>query len=335
MTRVQNTELQEAGLQNKSLKSFNERYQEFMDKPIVRAILPLIGLFVITILFTILTNGRIIQPLNIKLLLSQTYMLLIAASGVFLIMTMGCLDFSQGSMLGIASIVICYLSFYNIPLAIIGGMATGAAIGAINGFFHVKRKIPSFIVTICTMYLFRGLCAYLTTKSPVYAVHGIYKLNTMAINLTLTTIALLIIFFAFRFTKLGSYLKAIGAGEKASRFAGIKVEKTKMLIYIAAGVITGFAAFINVVKVGSVTSTGGSMLETQILISLVLGGMPVSGGAKVRFSNVIVGVLTYKVLSAGLNMMGLTTEMQQLIQGIVFMIVVTLFSDRKSILVIK
>jgi ribose transport system permease protein len=99
--------------------------------------------------------------------------------------------------------------------------------------------------------------------------------------------------------------------------------------------ITGFAAFINVIKVGSVTSTGGNMLETEILIALVLGGMPISGGAMVRYINIIAGVLTYKVLSAGLNMMGLATEMQQLIEGVVFLIVVALFSDRKSLKVIK
>lgn len=310
-------------------------YQEFMDKSTTRAVLPVIGLLIITVLFTILTDGRLIQPLDITLLLSQTYMLMIAATGVFLVMTMGCLDFSQGSMLGVTSIVVCYLSFYGIPLAIIGGMATGAAIGAINGYFHVKRKIPSFIVTICTMYLLRGLCAYLTTNSPVYAMSNLYKYNTLPVNMTLTIIALLIVFLLFYFTKLGNHLKAIGAGEVASRFAGISVEKTKLLIYIVAGMITGFAAFINVIKVGSVTSTGGNMLETQILIALVLGGMPVSGGAKVRFSNVIVGVLTYKILSEGLNMIGLTTQTQQLIQGIIFLVVVALFSDRKSIQVIK
>ena len=122
-------------LQNKSMKSFTLKYQEFMDKSSTRAVLPVIGLVIITVLFTILTGGRIIEPLNVTLLLSQTYMLMIASSGVFLIMTMGCLDFSQGSMLGIASIVVYYLSFYSLPLAIIGGMVTGAAIGAINGFF--------------------------------------------------------------------------------------------------------------------------------------------------------------------------------------------------------
>lgn len=316
-------------------KSLGEKYREFMDKPLTRSILPVAGLVIIVALFAFLTDGRIIQPKNITLLLSQTYMLMIASIGVFLIMTMGCLDFSQGSMLGIASIVVCYLSFYSIPLAILGGMATGGAIGAVNGFFHVKRKIPSFIVTICTMYLFRGLCAYLTTNSPVYATGSIYTLNTLPVNLTLTIAALLIVFLLFHFTKLGNYLKAIGAGETASRFAGIKVEKTKWLIYIAAGMITGFAAFINVIKVGSVTSTGGSMLETQILIALVLGGMPISGGAMVRFTNVVVGVLTYQILSTGLLMMGLPTETRQLIQGIIFLIVVALFSDRKSIQVIK
>lgn len=316
-------------------KDFGSKFRRFMDNPKNRSIMPIIGLVVIIILFTILTDGKILYPYNIKLLLSQTYMLMIASIGVFLIMTMGCLDFSQGSMLGIASIVICYLSRYNIPLAIIGGMLAGGAIGAINGFFHVKRKIPSFIVTICTMYLFRGLCAYLTTNSPVYAVGNIYEFNTMPFNLTLTIAVLLIVFIAFRFTKVGSNLKAIGAGEMASRFAGIKVEMTKWLVYVFAGIITGFAAFINVIKVGSVTSTGGSMLETQILIALVLGGMPVSGGAMVRFSNIVVGVLTYKFLSTGLLMMGLATEVQQLIQGIIFLAVVALFSDRKSLMVIK
>ena len=128
---------------------------------------------------------------------------------------------------------------------------------------------------------------------------------------------------------------AIGAGEKAAMFSGIRTDKMKFLIYILAGAITGFAAFINVIKVGSVTSSGGNQLETQILIALVLGGMPISGGAKVRFENIIVGSLLYIVLNSGLTMMGFTTQMMQLIQGIVFLIFVAVFADRESIQVIK
>ncbi len=81
-------------------------------------------------------------------------------------------------------------------------------------------------------------------------------------------------------------------------FSGIRTDKMKFLMYVLAGALTGFAAFINVIKVGSVTSSGGNQLETQILIALVLGGMPISGGAKVRFENIVVGSLLYVVLNS-------------------------------------
>ena len=71
------------------------------------------------------------------------------------------------------------------------------------------------------------------------------------------------------------------------------------------------------------------------VLALVLGGMPISGGAKARFMNVIIGSLMYIVLSAGLNMLGLTTQTMQLIQGIVFLIFVAVFADRQSLQVIK
>lgn len=304
-----------------------------LDNPVVRALLPLAGLILLVVLFAVLTGGMFVTKRNLTLLMNQTYMLLIATMGVFLVMTMGCLDMSVGSVLGVSSLMVCYLSQYNMVIAVIGGVVTGAAIGAINGYFHAKRQMPSFIVTICNMFLFRGVCAYFTTTAPVQADADITTLTPLM--LPLTVIALAIGYFVFTFTKVGHDLKAIGAGEKAARFAGINVVNTKWLVYIVGGAIAGFAAFVSAIKVGSTTSTTGSMLETQVLIALVLGGMPISGGAKVRFENVIVGVLMYKVLAAGLIMLGFPTEMQQLVEGIVFMVVVYLFSDRKSIQVIK
>ena len=131
----------------------------------IRALLPIAGLIIIFLLFNVLTNFRMMK--NLPLVLSQVYVTMIAATGVFFIMTMGGLDFSQGSILGIASIVVCMLSKTSIPLAIVGGIAAGAVIGAINGYFYVYRKIKSFIVTICTMFLFRGFIKYLTTNAPV------------------------------------------------------------------------------------------------------------------------------------------------------------------------
>lgn len=299
----------------------------------IRSALPIIGLIAVCIIFNILTHGSMWS--SRKLILNQVYVVLISATGVFFIMTMGGLDFSQGSIMGIASIVVCKLSGVNMALAVVGGIIAGAAIGAFNGFFYVNRKIKSFIVTICTMFLFRGFIKYMASNSPVAASMAVYDYDTTAVKLGITAAVLIIGFVVFRFTKFGIYLKAIGAGEKAAKFSGIRTERMKFLIYVLAGAITGLAAFINIVKNGSATANVGNQLETQILIALVLGGMPISGGAKVRFENIIVGSLLYIVLNNGLTMMGLTTQAMQLIQGVVFLIFVAVFADRQSLSVIK
>ncbi len=305
---------------------------------LIRSLLPIVGLVVVFIVFNILTNGRMVDKLS--LVMSQVYVTMIASTGVFFVMTMGGLDFSQGSILGMASIVVCVLSKldtpFNIPIAIAGGILTGAAIGAVNGFFYVNRKIKSFIVTICTMFLFRGIIKYLTSNAPV---SGDIQLTMMGMNdrlkLTCALIVIILGFILFHFTRFGIDLKAIGAGEKAARFAGISTNKMKFWVYVLAGAITGFAAFVNAIKVGSVTASGGNQLETQILIALVLGGMPISGGAKCNFMNVVIGSILYSVLISGLQMLGLTTQAMQLVQGVIFLIFVAVFADRKSLQVIK
>ena len=298
------------------------RLRTFLGSDTFKGLLPIIGLVVIVVVMNILTGGKILTPKRLRLLLSQVYYPMIVATGVFFVMTLG-------------SIVISKLSFYSIPLAILGGILTGAAIGAINGFFHVKFKLQSFIITICTMYLFRGVCAYMTTESAVPASAAIKALDQNWLKITITVVVLLVAWFLFRFTRIGNDVKAVGAGETAARFSGVHVDRVKFLVFVAAGALTGLAAFVNVIKVGSITATAGNQLETQILISLVLGGLPITGGAKVRFSNIVVGTLMYTVLNNGLVMMGFESQTQQLIKGIIFLLFVALTIDRKALKVIK
>ena len=316
-------------------KKEQSKISEFIDSDLFKGLLPFIGLVVILGVMYWLTEGRIAQPKRMRLLLSQVYYPMIVATGVFFIMTLGSIDFTEGSTLGVASIVVSVLSFYNIPLAILGGILTGAAIGAINGFFHVKFKLQSFIVTICTMYLFRGVCAYLTTETAIPASAAIKALDSDNLKISITVAVLVIAFFLLKFPRIGNDVKAVGSGETAARFSGVRTDKVKFLTFVAAGALTGLAAFVNVIKVGSITATAGNQLETQILISLVLGGLPITGGAKVRFSNIIVGTLMYTVLNNGLVMLGFESATQQLIKGIVFLIFVALTIDRKALKVIK
>ncbi|MBM6687618.1 ABC transporter permease [Collinsella ihumii] len=302
----------------------------------IKSYLPIISFVAIVAIFAILTGGALITPRNITLIISGGFTLMIATVGVYMIMSMGCLDFSQGSMMGLSCAVVCFLSQYNPILAIVGGMATGALIGLINALFHVKGQVQSFVVTMCMMFLLRGVIAYITTSSPVYAATYLTALATNTPLLIGIVVAVLVIaYLVLHFTALGSNLKAIGASESGARFAGINVQRTKIIIYVVAGAITGFAALINAIRIGSVTSQAGNMLETQILIALVLGGMPINGGARSRFSSVVTGVLSYLVLQRGLVMLGFTTEIQQLILGIVFVIMVAVFSERAANQVIK
>ena len=161
----------------------------------IRSALPIVGLIAVFVIFNVLTKGGMWQSRS--LVLNQVYVTMISATGVFFIMTMGGLDFSQGSILGIASIVVCVLSKVNIFLAVIGGIAAGAAIGAVNGFFYVNRKIKSFIVTICTMFLFRGFIKYMASNSPVAASMVVYDYDTPAVKLGITLAVLIIGFVIF------------------------------------------------------------------------------------------------------------------------------------------
>lgn len=311
------------------------RLRAFLAGDTFKALLPLIGFAIIIIVLNIMTHGKILTPKKLRLLFSQIYYPTIVATGVFFVMTLGSIDFTEGSTLGVASLVVSALSFINVPLAILGGILCGAAIGAINGFFHVKFKLQSFIVTICTMYLFRGVCAYFTTETAVPASAAIKALDNNGLKIGITVAVLLVAWFLFQFTRIGNDVKAVGSGETAARFSGVHTDRVKFLAFVCAGALTGLAAFVNVIKVGSITATAGNQLETQILISLVLGGLPITGGAKVRFSNIIVGTLMYAVLNSGLAILGYDPQTQQLIKGVIFLIFVALTIDRKALKVIK
>ena len=120
-----------------STENKEQQLKKLSKMTMIRSLLPIAGLIIIFLMFNALTNFRMMN--NLPLVLSQVYVTMISATGVFFIMTMGGLDFSQGSILGIASIVVCMVSKTSIPLAIVAGIAVGAAIGAINGYFYVYR----------------------------------------------------------------------------------------------------------------------------------------------------------------------------------------------------
>ena len=307
----------------------------FVKNGLIRTLFSYFGLVLIVVMFSILTHGDLLKENNIKLILDQMIVLMLSCIGVFFVMTLGGLDFSQGSILGLSSIAVAYFSQTSIVLGVIAGIVVGALIGFLNGILHVKLKVLSFIVTICTMFIFRGVCAFLTTTAPIKASYDIFDYDELSFKLPIILLILLVTAWVVRYSKFFKQCKAIGAGEKAAKFAGVKVKKIKVIVFTLAGLMAGFAAFFNVIKVGSITATSGSLLETNVMIALVLGGLQVSGGSKVKFSSVIIGCLIFSIMGNGLVLLQVLPNVQQLIRGLIFLVVVALTINRKSASIIK
>lgn len=313
----------------------NKRKNSLNNKKHFLSLIPFFGLAGMILFFAISTNFNSVTLNNFKLIIEQSYVLLVSASGVFFIMTMGGLDFSQGSILAVASLVVAYFGQINLFIAIVMGIFVGAIIGAINGGLHAKAKIASFIVTICTMFIFRGVCAFITTDNPINAPLYMLALNKWYVYIPIVAIIIIVSWFSFERTRFGRTIRAIGAGETAARFSGIRIERTKFFVFMLSGAFTGLAATINTIRVGSIAPSAGSLLETNIMIALVLGGMPIMGGAKTRFLNVIVGCLMFGILNNGLVLLKIDPIIQQLIRGVVFLAIVVLTMDRNASTVVK
>jgi ribose transport system permease protein len=306
-----------------------------MKSKVLKSSIPYFGLILVIVLFAVLTGGKTLQPNNLKLIAEQSMTILISASGVIFVMTMGSLDISQGSILVMACYVAASLSGYNMVLAIIAGIAVGMGIGAINGLISAKGKVPSFIATICTMFIFRGLSTFLTTNFEPKIPFAIYSMDNFVVKVIVVAIIMVFGFILFNYTKFGRSVRAIGSGEVAAEYSGIKVTKIKIIVFILAGAMAGIAAFFVLTRTGSVTASTGNLLETNVMIALVLGGISVSGGSKSRFSAVLIGCILIAFLENGLVQIGADTVIQQLVKALVFLATIIATMDRSSTMVSK
>ena len=306
-----------------------------MNKKAMRNMIPYLGLIVVIVFFAVITGGKTLQWNNLSLIIGQLFTTVISAAGVVFVMSMGSLDFSQGSVLAVCCYAAAKLSGINVWVSIAGALAAGALLGCLNGILVAKLKVQSFVATICTMFVLRGLIRYLTSKhSPSVSIE-ILHLNVFSAKLVIAVIVIAAGYILYRYTGFGKGARMIGAGETAVEYSGIQVERMKILIFTFAGLMAGIASVFSLTRTGSVISTTGNLLETDVMIALVLGGLPVTGGARSKYSAVLTGALLLTCLDNGLVQMGAGTVIQQLVKGIFFLLAIVITVDRKSAAVNK
>ena len=298
-------------------------------------IIPYLGLILVFVVFSILTKGKLVSVKNIKVIIEQSILTITAGCGVIYVLSVGGLDLSQGSIMGIGTIVIAIVSKQNIFLSVIAAIVVCGLIGLLNGFLNAKMKIASFIVTICVMYIFRGLTSFLTASGALMVSAKVFSLNNLKFKLPLLLALIIISMFVYNFTPFGEKVRLVGSGETAAWYAGINVTRIKILVFVIAGVACAMASFFNAIRTGTANANTGATFETDVLLALVIGGMPVSGGSKSRFAAVIIGAVLVAALGNGLVIVGAQSAVQQLIKGLVFLLAVAVSTTRAENAIIK
>lgn len=301
----------------------------------IKEFIPYMGLLLVIVLFTVLTKGSILTVKNLKIITEQSILTMVASAGVIFVLAIGELDLSQGSLLGIGSIIACKLAPVNVFLALAVTVLACGLIGSLNGILNACLKIPSFIATICIMYIFRGLTAYTLSSGALSVPASIYALDTFSLKIPAVILILAVSFLLMGYTRFGKQVKALGDGEVAARYSGIRIERIKIQVFAVAGMAAGLASFFNIIRVGTATTKTGQFFETDVLLALVLGGMSISGGTKTRPLSVIIGAFLIAFLNNGLVKLGVSDAYQQLIKGVVFLIFILISVTREKNAIVK
>lgn len=264
--------------------------------------------------------------------------LTLLATGMTLVLIIGAIDLSVGSVVALAGSVLgVALVDWHWPLPLCAGLAvlTGTLVGLVNGGVTVGLRVPSFIVTLGTLEMARGL-AYLATHSQTKYLGG--KVETLArpiAGLLLTPTALLALAVVavaqilLSHAVIGRKMIAIGTNETATRLAGIATAPVKITVFALAGALAGLASVCQVARLGASDPNGGVGLELSAIAAAVIGGTSLSGG---RGSVVcsFIGVLIIATLEAGLAQIGASDPVKRLVTGAVIILAVVADGLRKS-----
>jgi len=312
----------------------------------------LMGLVAFTIIYEISTKGEsiLIKPENLLNILRQVSFVGIIAMGMTLVITLGGIDLSVGSLVaflgGIGILLLNSLLSRGTPelMAVVGAFALivvgGVAAGMINGLLVSKGKLAPFIATLGGLAAYRSLSMALVAggeyRSEGAGLFG--KIGAGGIAIPGTNIApnaplpvpLLIpwpvlIFAAVAFvawmilnwTRLGRYIVAIGSNERSAIYSAIEVDRVKILTYSLLGLCTGIAALLVASRLASISSSSsGTLYELDVIAAVVIGGTRMRGGAG-TIAGTVIGVLILGVIQNMLNLLQVSVYLQGLVKGLV------------------
>lgn len=290
----------------------------------------LAGLVVLCLVLWALTPHFLTISNLLNVAQQTTIVAIIAVGMTFVIITAG-IDLSVGSMLAFSGVVMATLLVRGVPLpvALLVAILTGLIGGALNGLLITIGRLPPFIATLGMMSIARGAALVFTEGRPVSGFSDGFRKIAVGevLGIPAPIIIMLVIYamahFVLTRTKLGRYTYAIGGNEEAAILSGVNVRLYKTLVYALCGALSGLAAIILTARLNSAQPIAGMMYELDAIAATVIGGTSLTGGEGTVIGTLI-GALIIGVLRNGLNLLDISSFVQQIVIGAVIVIAVLL-----------
>lgn len=284
----------------------------------------LLALIVTIVLFSILESSYL-SVANLTTIITQAVTYGLMGIGMTCVITTGGIDLSVGSALALVACIGAQLAKAGVPIPIwvVVCLAMGFVFGAINGFLVGVLKLQPFVATMGTMSIYRGVSYVITGGFPVLSVPRDYR-NVFNFQITSTMTFSVVVFLVFavimtivlKKTKLGAHTYAIGGNEDAARLSGVRVGRTKVIMYGLALLGTTLAGLVQVGRLGTGDPSTGQGYEMDAIAAAAIGGTSMAGGRGNIFGTVI-GAILFSALKVGLIVMGVDTFYQYIVTGVV------------------
>ena len=281
-------------------------------------------------------------------LLTNAAALGVIALGMTFVMIGGGFDLSVASITVVCSVVLVmtmnWLSPYGAAVAISAALlltaVTGLGLGAINGTLIGYVKVNPFVVTLCTMLVFRGIALILTGGGQTQQVSDValrgqfdwlydaqLSLPGGQYNISVPIIILLVVFalglYLLRFTRFGHYIYAIGGNEEAAWLAGVNTRLVKTVTYMLCGLTCAIAAAIFVAMTATAGAESHMGKELVVIASVIVGGTPLGGGSG-GLTSTVIGLLLLRVIDNLLTQFSIGEEYRSVVTGMIILVVVTI-----------
>lgn len=289
------------------------------------------GLFILLCAFLSFLSPHFLTVSNLINILRQSSIYAILAFGMTFVMLSGRIDLSVGSVLSLSSCIagLSLLAGFNIWLSALFAVLVGGFCGLINGFLIAKLRVPFFIATVGMMYAARGFALFITKGNPVsglpseFQLFGASYVGPIPMQVIIALFVFVVCYLILNHTRLGRYTYAIGSNEVATKMSGVNVEKYIMLIFTVSGLTAGIGGVIMAsrLRIGSPIVAAGYDLDA--IAAVAIGGTSLLGGEG-NIIGTIIGALMLTVIRVGLNILGVSTFIQQIIIGCVIVGVVAL-----------